>query len=117
MSVFLSLALLAATQEPSAASTTIQWVNMCQNQAAQGSSANFREACACATGMIGGRTTQREYHLLGELIPGMNNPQTMPDLVRTLAEDGRYSLEEISQLGQLLETLQPEIDRVCGPLE
>lgn len=116
MILLLSLSLMAQTAQP-ASSTTIQWVDMCQNQAAQGSGVNFREACACASGLIGGRTTVRQYELLGELVPGMYDPEQMPTIISSLIEQQAYTAEEITVLGQILETIQPDIDRICGPLE
>lgn len=98
------------------AQATVSWVNYCQTQAAAGTNANFREACACVAGLLAGQSTEREYMLMAELAPGLADSQRMADLIDRLVERG-YDTEEIQTVGQIMSEAQDDIDRVCTVLE
>ncbi|GGE30010.1 hypothetical protein GCM10011367_00390 [Marinicauda pacifica] len=123
MMIFLASALavtsLAAqpARAPAPGQSTLAWVNACQTEAASRTSANVREACACAAGLFAGTMTERQYEIFGRMAPHISSRSDIAGAIQQMTEQQGYTPEEIAGVGQTIASLETRIDRVCGVLE
>jgi hypothetical protein len=72
-------------------------------------------ACGCAAGLLSGRSSDRQFHVIGRLLPFMANPDGLEAEGERLASEG-YSEEELLAVAQIIEEAIPVNDATCWSL-
>ena len=97
---------------------TEAFAKYCERYAtAQGASSQAAFAgCACGSGVVGGQLSEREYTIMGRLVPTIEDEAaTVAEMQRMLAEG--YTGQEVQAVGQTMIDSAPRIERVCAYYE
>lgn len=105
------------TDTVSARTATAQaFANYCASRPEARGVVNIQLHCACASGVLEGHMTERQYGIVGRLVPFMGNQPGMQAEVRTMVGEG-YNAQEVIDVGNMMTSLAPEVGDTCDSLQ
>lgn len=73
-------------------------------------------ACACASGVLSGRTTDRQFYIAGRLTPFGNDQAGMRAEIGRMIAEG-YTAEEVIEVGAIMTNSAELVTRTCTTFE